>query len=76
MGFTNFDQLELLTVHCSDDAIKEKTKERNMEKVQLVGIKESQLHSLNDYLSTLEMILLINRDIRHSNNYIIPVMAD
>ena len=76
MDFINFDQLDLLTIHCYDDAIKEKSNERSMEKVQLVGIKESKLHSLNDYLNALEMILSINKDIKHTNDFVMPIVAD
>ena len=47
-----------------------------MEEVWLVGIKESQLHSLNDYLNVLEMILLINKDIECINDYVMLVVAD
>ena len=72
----NFDQIDLLTVHCYDDAIKEKNKERSMEGVRLVGIKEGNLHSLDDYINALEMILSINRDIERTNDYVMPVVAD
>jgi hypothetical protein len=47
-----------------------------MEKVRLVGIKESKLHSLNDYLNALEMILSINKDIKHTNDFVMPIVAD
>lgn len=73
---TNFDQIELLTVHCYDDAIIKNTKERNMEEVRLVEIKGTQLHSLNGYLNALDMILSINKDIGRPNDYVIPVVAD
>ena len=58
----SFDQIELLTVHCYDDAIKEQKEERSMKETQLIGMKESSLHSMNDYLDALEMILSVNRD--------------
>src|SRR5438874_1615258 len=37
----NFDQIELLTVHCYDDAIKEQKEERSMKETRLIGMKES-----------------------------------
>jgi len=33
IGLINFDQINLLTVHCYDDAIKEKEAERTIEDV-------------------------------------------
>ncbi|CAG8779533.1 21482_t:CDS:1, partial [Dentiscutata erythropus] len=59
----NFNQIELLTIHSYDDAIKEKEKERNMEEVRLVEFKESNLHTLEDYLNALEMIISVNKNI-------------
>ncbi|CAG8779035.1 24857_t:CDS:2, partial [Dentiscutata erythropus] len=72
----NFDKIDLLSVHCYDNAIREIKQERSMERVRLVGIKESNLYSLDNYLNALEMILSVNQDIERANNYIIPVVAN
>lgn len=72
----NFDQIDLLTVHCYDDAIKERKDERSMKETRLIGIKESGLHSMDDYLNASEMILSIIRDIGRPGYYVMPIIAD
>ncbi|CAJ0841342.1 3445_t:CDS:2, partial [Entrophospora sp. SA101] len=59
----NFDEIECLTIHSYDDAIKERKEERSMNGVQLIGIEERQLHSMQDYLEGLKMITSINKDV-------------
>ncbi|RIB02068.1 hypothetical protein C2G38_2228885 [Gigaspora rosea] len=76
IGLINFDQINLLTVHCYNDAIKEKEAERTMEGIRLVEIKESQLHSLDDYLNVLKMILLVNKNAGRTNNHVMLIVAD
>ncbi|RGB22135.1 hypothetical protein C1646_776574 [Rhizophagus diaphanus] len=57
MELTSFDRIELLTVHSYDNAILEKKDEQSMKNVRLVGIKEQQLHSMQDYINALKIIL-------------------
>ncbi|POG77971.1 hypothetical protein GLOIN_2v1814843 [Rhizophagus irregularis DAOM 181602=DAOM 197198] len=71
-----FDQIELLTVHCYDDAIAERKEERSMKGVRLIGLQESNLHSMNDYIRALKMILDIDKDTEHLRNKVAPLVAD
>ncbi|CAG8539657.1 17651_t:CDS:2, partial [Rhizophagus irregularis] len=68
-----FDQIELLTVHCYDDAIAERKEERSMKGVRLIGFQEKNLHSLNDYITALQMILDIDKDTGYLQNHIAPL---
>ncbi|RHZ53533.1 hypothetical protein Glove_441g50 [Diversispora epigaea] len=72
----NFDQIELLTIHCYDDAISERKEERSMKGVRLIGLQEKNLHSMNDYISALQMILDIDADVGHLYNRTAPLVAD
>ena len=65
LDINSFDQIELLTVHCYDDAIAERKEERSIKGVRLIGLQEKNLHSMNDYIMTLQIILDINNDTRH-----------
>ena len=70
------DCIELLTVHSYNDAIAERKEERSMSGLQLIGFKEQQLHSMQDYLNALQMILTVNRKTKHLDNHIAPIVAD
>jgi len=72
----NFDQIELLTVHCCDDAIVERKEECSMKGVRLIGLQEKNLHSMNDYINALQIILDIDKDIRILHNRVAPLVAD
>ncbi|GBB94437.1 hypothetical protein RclHR1_23560002 [Rhizophagus clarus] len=71
-----FDTIELLTVHSYDDAIAERKEERSMNGLQLVGFKEQHLHSMQDYLNALQMILDINGKTKHLENRVVPIVAN
>ncbi|GBC39789.2 hypothetical protein GLOIN_2v1868106 [Rhizophagus irregularis DAOM 181602=DAOM 197198] len=78
-GYQNantFDRIELLTIHCYDDAIAERKDERSMKDLQLIGFKEQHLHSMQDYLNALQMILTISRKTEYLDNYVAPIVAD
>ena len=75
MDLTNFNRIELLTVHSYDHAILEKKDERSMKNVRLVGMKKQQLHSMQDYIDALK-IILESSDNTHLNGYVAPVVAD
>jgi len=72
----NFERIELLTVHSYDDAIVEQKKDRSMKGVRLIGLQERNLHSMNDYIIALRMILDINKDLQHVSNKVVPIVAD
>ncbi|RGB34658.1 hypothetical protein C1646_760244 [Rhizophagus diaphanus] len=57
-----FDQIELLTVHCYNNAIAKYKKEHLMKEVCLIRLQENNLHSINDYIKALKMILDIDKD--------------
>ncbi|RIB10983.1 hypothetical protein C2G38_2204711 [Gigaspora rosea] len=46
----DFDPIELLTIHSYADNIKEHKEERLIKGVQLLGFKEQNLHSVQDYV--------------------------
>ncbi|GES79070.1 hypothetical protein GLOIN_2v1783033 [Rhizophagus clarus] len=71
-----FDTIELLTVHSYDDAIAERKEEKSMNGLQLVSFKEQHLHSMQDYLNALQMILDINGKTKHLENQVVPVIAN
>ncbi|CAG8479376.1 6790_t:CDS:2, partial [Racocetra fulgida] len=50
--------------------------ERSMEGLQLVGFKEQHLHSVQDYLSALKLILAINNKTHYLDGYVAPIVAD
>ncbi|CAB4433623.1 unnamed protein product [Rhizophagus irregularis] len=74
--FTDFDRIELLTVHSYDNSIVEKKDERSMKNVRLIDMKEQQLHSMQDYIDALKIILESGDNNTHLNGYIAPVVAD
>src|SRR5438874_1104588 len=73
---TEYDPIEILTIHSYADNIIERKEERSMNGLQLVGFNEQHLHSLQDYVSALNMILLINNKAQYLNEYVAPVVAD
>ena len=66
----------MLTVHSYDDTIAERKEERSMKGVRLVRFQEKNLHSMNDYITALQMILDIDKDTGHLSNKIAPLVAD
>ncbi|GES81508.1 hypothetical protein GLOIN_2v1872628 [Rhizophagus clarus] len=76
LDINTFDQIELLTVHCYDDAIAERKEERSMKGVRLIGFQEKNLHSMNDYITALQMILDIDKDTGYLHNHVAPLVAD
>ncbi|HEY4877459.1 MAG TPA: hypothetical protein VIH86_17910, partial [Puia sp.] len=78
-GYQNtniFDCIELLTIHNYNDAIAERKEERSMSGLQLIGFKEQHLHSMQDYLNALQMILALSRKTKHLENKVAPIVAD
>ena len=73
---TKYDQIELLTIHSYADNIIERKEERSMNGLKLVGFKEQHLHSLQDYISALNMILLVNNKTNHLTGYVASIVAD
>jgi hypothetical protein len=76
LDINNFDKIELLTVHFYDDAIVEKKEERSMKEVRLIRFQEKNLHSMNDYVSALQLILDIDNDTGILYNRVAPLVAD
>ncbi|RIB29821.1 hypothetical protein C2G38_2154305 [Gigaspora rosea] len=71
-----FDPIEMLTIHSYADNIVERKEERSMRGLQLIGFREQHLHSVEDYLNALNIILLINNKTRHLDGQVAPVVAD
>jgi hypothetical protein len=71
-----FERIELLTVHMYDYDMAEKKEERSMEGLQLIDIKEMNLHSMHDYLNALDLILAFNKETQHLNNHVAHIVAD
>ncbi|RHZ53704.1 hypothetical protein Glove_438g7 [Diversispora epigaea] len=67
---------KLLTVHFYDDAIAERKEERSMKGVRLIGFQEKNLHSMNNYVSALQLILDIDNDTGILYNRVAPLVAD
>ena len=72
---STFD-IDLLTIHCYNDAIIERKEERSMNELKLIGFKEQHLHSMQDYLNALQMILDINKKTNHLERQVAPIVAD
>ena len=47
-----------------------------MKGVRLIGFQEKNLHSMNDYITALQMILDIDKDIGYLHNHVAPLVAD
>ena len=71
-----FDRIDQLTIHTYDDAIAERKEERRMKNTILVGMQEQQLHSVQDYLNALNMILDYNKETNCLTNNVAPIVAD
>ena len=63
-------------MHCYDDTIAERKEERSMKGVRLIGLQEKNLHSMNDYIMALQMILDIDKDTGYLHNQVAPLVAD
>ena len=63
-------------MHCYDAAIAERKEERSMKGVRLIGFQKKNLHSMNDYIEALQIILDINKDTGHLHNNIALLVAD
>ncbi|RHZ87974.1 hypothetical protein Glove_27g73 [Diversispora epigaea] len=75
-SINQFDRIELLTIHNYNDNIKERKIERSMKDLQLLGFNEQNLHSMQNYLNALKIIIFINNKTQHLNGQIAPVVAD
>lgn len=75
-NLNNFEKIELLTVHMYDCDIAEKREERSMGGLQLVDIREMSLHSMQDYLDALEVIIAFDKETQCLANKVAPVVAD
>ncbi|RIB03386.1 hypothetical protein C2G38_2225214 [Gigaspora rosea] len=71
-----FDPIELLTIHSYTDNIEERKEERLIKDVQLLGFKEQDLHSVQDYTNVLNLILSINNKTHHLDGRVAPIIAD
>ncbi|RIB04193.1 hypothetical protein C2G38_2223040 [Gigaspora rosea] len=67
----DFDPIELLTIHSYADNIEERKKKQSIKGVQLLGFKEQNLHSVQDYVSVLKFILSINNKTQHLDSWLI-----
>ncbi len=47
-----------------------------MKGIQLIGFQKKSLHSMNDYIEALQMILNINKDTGYLYNYVASLVAD
>ncbi|RIB07650.1 hypothetical protein C2G38_2045838 [Gigaspora rosea] len=75
-SFSNFDRIEQLSIHFYDNAIEERKEERKMKGAMLVGVKEQQLHSMQDYLNALNIVFDYNKEIGHLDGNVAPIVAD
>ncbi|CAG8829754.1 17815_t:CDS:1, partial [Racocetra persica] len=74
--FENQDQIELLTIHIYDDAIKERKEERSMKNLKIIGVQKQNLHSTKDYLDVLKIITSIESLQQYLQDNVIPIIAD
>ncbi|RIB09531.1 hypothetical protein C2G38_2208680 [Gigaspora rosea] len=74
--FEEFDQIEALMVHSYADNLAERREERLMNGLKLVGFKEQSLHSVQDYVNALKVLLLLNDKTEHLNETVAPVVVD
>ncbi|PKC01198.1 hypothetical protein RhiirA5_427105 [Rhizophagus irregularis] len=59
-----------------DDTIAERKHKRSMSGLQLIGFKEQHLHSMQDYLNALKMILAVNKNSKCLEGHVAPIVAD
>jgi hypothetical protein len=76
LNLVEFDKVDQLTVHSYDNAIIERKEERKMKDAILVGIQEQQLHSLQDYIKALNIILDYNKKTNHLAGNVASIVAD
>ncbi|RHZ50541.1 hypothetical protein Glove_495g49 [Diversispora epigaea] len=74
--YTEFDRIEMLTIHNYNDNITERKEERSMKGLQLIGFKKQNLHSIFDYINALKIILSINNKTQHLKEFVAPIVAD
>ncbi|RIB17746.1 hypothetical protein C2G38_2312491 [Gigaspora rosea] len=75
-SFSNFDRIKQLSIHFYDNTIEERKEERKMKGAMLVGVKEQQLHSMQDYLNALNIVFDYNKEIGHLDGNVAPIVAD
>ena len=63
-------------VHNYNDNLEQRKEERSMEGLKLVGFNEQGLHSVEDYIKAITLILSINNKTRHLDNCVAPLVAD
>ncbi|RIB25131.1 hypothetical protein C2G38_2166665 [Gigaspora rosea] len=63
-------------LHRYADNIEERKEERSIKDVQLLGFKEQDLHSVQDYTNVLNLILSINNKTHHLDEQVAPIIAD
>ena len=71
-----FDNIDNLTIHLYDDTILEHKNERSMQDLKLINFKEMNLHSFEDYIEALKMIINIPSLNNYLNQNIIPIITD
>ncbi|RIB05171.1 hypothetical protein C2G38_2220457 [Gigaspora rosea] len=69
----NPENVEASKICCYADNIVEHKKERSIRGLQLVEFREQHLHSVEDYLNALNIILLINNKTQHLDGQVAPV---
>ncbi|RIB27235.1 hypothetical protein C2G38_2161136 [Gigaspora rosea] len=69
-------KIKQLSTYFYDNAIKERKEECKMKCAILVGVKEQQLHSMQDYLNTLNIVFDYNKEIGHldGNENLLPIL--
>ncbi|CAB5361303.1 unnamed protein product [Rhizophagus irregularis] len=72
----NPNNVEALRICCYDDTIAERKHKRSMSGLQLIGFKEQHLHSMQDYLNALKMILAVNKNSKCLEGHVAPIVAD
>ncbi|RIB02682.1 hypothetical protein C2G38_2149885 [Gigaspora rosea] len=70
------NKIEQLSIHFYDNAIEERKEERKMKGAMLVGVKEQQLHSMQDFLNALNIVFDYNKEIGHLDGNVAPIVAD
>ncbi|CAG8766237.1 11446_t:CDS:2, partial [Dentiscutata erythropus] len=76
LSFPNFDRIDQLSIHFYDNAIEERKDEHKMKGAILSGVKEQQLHSMQDYLNALNIILDYNKEIGYLDSNVAPIVAN
>ncbi|CAG8569387.1 1361_t:CDS:2, partial [Dentiscutata heterogama] len=74
--FEEFDQIEALMVHSYADNLAELREERSMNGFKLARFKEQSLHSVQDYVNIIKVLLLLNDKTEHLNEIVVPVVVD